>query len=608
MAVSLSLRLGLWVAFIAASSHPVRAAQLPQSGCVEWQRTQALRLEGAIEAGGLTGTVTFLVDPRDGRNVATWSFGSFSEAAGFDGRVGWAQDRSGGSHDLNAAAARAISTTEAWLFRRGWCSERDVTIEPLPSESTDGVTERAWRVTPRDGIPVTLRFDRASGVLHQAEYRLWGNRLIRHYDDWRDVGQGVKVAFSERDEDPEDEDTRTIALTSVKLDAKPFPPSAFARPARPRDYAIRGGADSATVDYEDDGGARLYVPVFVNGKGPYAFEVDTGGHLIIGADLSASLGLAPVGAFANTGAGTGITQTGVVTNQEIRIGDAVLYRQVAKVRPFANDRVTGKPPRSGLLGLELFERFAVQVDRARKTITLTPLEKFPGGRGTALPIHFIEDAPLTQGAYDGHPGDFEIDSGNAGPTIIEGYWAHEQGLDTSLSAGLAWHAGSGSNGYQEWLTRADLSLGAIKFPHQLVSYVGQPVRGSESTRLQAGVAGEWLLRCFDTTYDYERGVVWLGARHDCPGPSFNRAGLRVANDGGTLVAAAVLPGTPAAAAGIAAGDRIISIGGKEASVLTAKDAGVLLAGPIGVELEIVFVSKSGGDRRTARLKLEELVP
>jgi hypothetical protein len=285
-----------------------------------------------------------------------------------------------------------------------------------------------------------------------------------------------------------------------------------------------------------------------------------------------------------------------------------MHAQVAKTRPFANDRVSGKPPRAGLLGLELFERFAVQVDRAAKTVTLTPLAKFTRGTGTPLPIHFIEDAPLTSGAYDGHAGEFEIDSGAAGPSIIEGYWAHERGLDVALSKGLPWGAGIGASAYEEWLSRADLSLGPLQFPHELVSFVGQAVRGSESTRLQAGLAGEWLLHCNDMTYDYGHGLVWIGTRRDCPELPFNHAGVRVATDHGALVATAVAPGTPAAVAGISAGDRIISIAGKDASVLSARDAGALLAGPVGSELEIVCGPGSGEERKTVRLRLAELVP
>lgn len=599
--------LGLFLAALAPSIGLAQSV-LPQGGCAEWHRASALTLEGTFQEGGVKGQFTLLLDTRDGRNAVSRDFGVFSDGSGFDGRVGWSRDRSGGSHDLDAEAARAISATESWILRRGWCDAHDIAVEPMPDESDVGVAVRVWRVTPKDGVTTILRFDRRSNLLRQSEYRMWGNRLIRHYNNWRNVGRGIMVALSERDEDPEDEETETITVSSVRIGKRHLPPSTFVRPAQPKDYTILGGAQSTTVPYEDDGGARIYVPVFVNGQGPYAFEIDTGGHLIIGTELAKSLELKPAGQFTNTGAGTAITLTGAVANQEIRIGNAVISRQAAKVRPFPNDRITGKPPRMGLLGLELFERFAVGIDRAKKEIVLTPFERFTGGSGTALPIRFIEDAPLTRGAYNGVPGDFEIDSGNAGPTIIEGYWAHAQGLDTALSKGLQWTAGTGAGRYQEWLSRGDLELGSIKLSHQIVSYVGQPARGAESTQLQAGLAGEWALHCFDTTYDYAHHIVWVGPRQDCPDLPFNHAGLNITNDGEGVVATIVVPGTPAETAGIKTGDRILSIGGQEASRLSARDAAMLLAGPVGSELDMVIATKGGGEVRNIHLKLIELVP
>jgi hypothetical protein len=349
--------------------------------------------------------------------------------------------------------------------------------------------------------------------------------------------------------------------------------------------------------------------VFINGKGPFAFELDTGGHFIIGKDLATTLGLDAVGKFSNTGAGTAITQAGVAADQEIRIGNAVISGQPANIRSLANDRISGKPPRAGIIGLELFERFAVAIDRGKKTVTLTPLEQFKGGTGTPLPVHFIEDAPLALGAYNGVPGDFEIDSGNSGVTIIEGYWAHEHGFDVPLAKGLAWGAGSGAGAYPEWISRGDIALGPIMLPHQIVSYVGQPERGSESTRLQAGLAGEWALRCYDMTYDYGHSVVWIGARHpDCSEPAFNRAGLRLTKDKDGFVADAVVPGTPAAAAGLTAGDRIVAIAGKDASTLTTRDANTLLTGSVGSEIKIRYIPKTGSDARDVHIKLVELVP
>src|SRR5262249_20628177 len=152
------------------------------------------------------------LDVRTGRSVVRRDYGVFAEAQGFDGKLDWTQDRSGASHFLNSGPALQISVTQAWLRRRGWCDSRygPVDIVALANEKAAAPAETVWRVTPRGGIPLILRFDRVTGLPRQAEVRLWGNRLIRHYADWRDVGHGVLMPLSERDEDPEDESVETI--------------------------------------------------------------------------------------------------------------------------------------------------------------------------------------------------------------------------------------------------------------------------------------------------------------------------------------------------------------------------------------------------------------
>ena len=117
-----------------------------------------------------------------------------------------------------------------------------------------------------------------------------------------------------------------------------------------------------------------------------------------------------VGDFRSTGGGVGVVRAGLVRVREIRIGSAIIRSQAAKVVPLresSNDRGP-RPPRAGILGLELFERFAVQLHRASKTVTLKPLETFVAApESVSLPIRFNEDAPLTAGTFNGVAGDFE---------------------------------------------------------------------------------------------------------------------------------------------------------------------------------------------------------
>ena len=590
---------------------PASSAAPPRAVCAGWNRIAGLWLGGSTELGGLEGSLRVTVDTRTGRYVTEHDYGLYSRADGFNGQMGWSRDRSGGSHDLDSSAARAVSATLAWLARRGWC-------DPTPNATHSvrlpdaGSEESAWEVTPPGGSPAILRFARPGGLLRNFEIRLPFNRLIRHFDDWRRAGDGVLVAWSQSDEDPEDASLETLTVTSIKVSRRSPPADRFVRPPLPADFAILNGARSSTVTYEDDGIGRIFVPVFVDGQGPLAFEVDTGGHLVLSEQTAATLHLRAAGNFSNTGAGTGIDHGGLVRTQEIRVGTAIIRNQVAKVRRLpqaANDRGS-HAPRAGILGLELFERFVVQLDRARRTFTLTPIASFKGTPpGIALAIHFNEDAPLVSGTFDGIAGEFELDSGDAGPAIVEGYWATQQGLDQGLRRGIPWSGSSVGGEYGEMLTRHDLSVGPLQLPHEIVSYVGVTERGSESTHMQAGVIGESSLRRFDMTYDYGHRRVWIDPEAKLPAQPFNRSGLRLRRDtADRFVVVFVVPGSPAAAAGLIPGDRVVAVNSQPAGKLSAADISLMSGGPVGSRLDLLVASQGNGPAQLRSLRLVEMLP
>ncbi|PYL25071.1 MAG: hypothetical protein DMF37_06025 [Verrucomicrobia bacterium] len=579
-----------------ASVFPLNAiaadAQMPRAKYRPPENATMIVLRGTSEAGGLTGRFTMTVDLRSGRYVAQRDYGIYSEASGFDGRLGWKRDRSGASHFFDSDPARAITATEAWLFRRGWGEGKEGTTraELRPDEKDGEVTEAVWNVTPKGGIPVLLRFEKANGLLRESEVSLWSSRLIRHYSDWREI-DGVLIAFAEKDEYPEDESLEVIKIDSAKVNPQDADGKIFERPPNIHDYAIRGDKISTTVRYEDDGVGRIFVPVFIDDKGPYPFEIDTGGHLILTLATAEKLNLKPAGNATATGGGTGVVHQGTVRAKEIRIGEAVIRDQPVWVIPLpdsSNDRGP-RAPRAGFLGLELFERFAVQLDRNAKTVTLTPLEKFEGkAQGVRLPISFTEDAPITRGSFNGVSGDFELDSGNAGPAIIEGYWAHEHDLESLL---------------------AHITLGPIKFLHEVVSYAGLVQRGSESTKLQAGVVGESSLYQFDMVYDYAREQVWIDPKTDVPHHAFNRAGLRLKKEKPTAFTVVfVAPNSPAEAAGIKNGEQILSINEKPASQLSYSDAVVIFSQSEGTKITLLAGPKAGGSTRRVGLRLKEMRP
>ena len=68
----------------------------------------------------------------------------------------------------------------------------------------------------------------------------------------------------------------------------------------------------------------------------------------------------------------------------------------------------------------------------------------------------------------------------------------------------------------------------------------------------------------------------------------------------------VVPGSPAAAAGLAKDDRIIAVDGADASEMSGRELARKLAQPPGTEL--TFAVKRGDQERTATVRLMELLP
>jgi hypothetical protein len=251
----------------------------------------------------------------------------------------------------------------------------------------------------------------------------------------------------------------------------------------------------------------------------------------------------------------------------------------------------------------------VEINRTHRSVTLTPLENYRAPKGgLLLPIRFTEDAPVSPGSYEGIAGDFELDSGDAGPAIIEGYWAQAHGLAQRLGQGLRWSGGSGAGAYPELLSRGDLALGPLALPHQVVSYVGIPERGSESIRVQAGVIGESSLYRFNLSYDYGHGQVWIDPQPKVPERPFNRAGMRVQRDRAeSLAVTFVVPDSPAAQAGLAAGDRLLAVNGIPAARLGSAEFYLIASGPPQAEVALL-VAQAAGEPQLRHLVLRELLP
>jgi len=588
------------VAFAQAAPRPLSAGP----SCTGWSTQGELEMLGRTTGGGLDGVIRRVVDPRTGRWAEWTDYGGFQVASGFDGVTAWSRDRSGGSHRLNAAFAVELARSESWIARRGWCRAAGADITPTGHRTDMGHSYSVYRVVPKGGAPIDLWIDAASGFPYRVVEQQAESHLVRTWSDWRRFPGGVRVARVERVEYPEDEAAETLTFAKIA----PARGEAFAIPAPPRDFEILGAAQSTTVPYEADVD-RVFVPVSVDGHGPFLFEFDTGGHLILTSDAAAGLGLKPMGAFSSTGGGQAVIKAGFVQVHEIRIGDAVIRDQPVKVLPLSSNERGPRLPRAGILGLELLERFAVHLDRRGHTMTLTPLARFRhSGPGTPLPLAFMEDAPLTAGAFEGESGNFELDTGNSGPAIVEGLWATKHGFADRLSHGAA-AIGNGVGGsYSEVTSRAALALGPFSLPNELVSYVGIAARGSESVQDLAGNLGEPVLSQFDVTFDYARQTVWLAPLPDRSPRAFTRLGAGLAKEkSDRFDVVFVVAGSPAERAGLKAGDAITAIDGRPATAMAVFDARRVFLQPAGTTVMLTLTGAAGTSREMP-IVLQDFLP
>jgi membrane-associated protease RseP (regulator of RpoE activity) len=241
------------------------------------------------------------------------------------------------------------------------------------------------------------------------------------------------------------------------------------------------------------------------------------------------------------------------------------------------------------------------MDPQARRLTLRPLPATIDPQGARIPIFFDEDAPLIFCRIAGRPGVCMVDTGNAAYTIIEARWAKSVGLAPdprkSVDEGGGWRA-----------ARATIAFGPLTLPHEVVEYAPPAPRGSESTTTVAAILSEDVIRHYVMTVDYDQHAVWFEPIPGAKALPYDRCGLEVDKQpDGSFTVQSVVPGSPADAAGLRNGNRIVAIDGQSSAKFSAADFYALNAGRVGDERSFEVATSAGADR-TARVRLRDVLP
>ncbi|HEU4665802.1 MAG TPA: aspartyl protease family protein [Dokdonella sp.] len=574
------------------------------SGGARWDTVKSVRTDGTLSAGGLTGPFDALQDVVRGRSNDHYSLGPVEGADGYDGTVAWSRDPGGEVAALDAPEAKRRARSQAWLDARGyWYPARIGASYAKPqTRELDGRRCDVLVATPDGGDPVTLWFDAGTHLLVRTVQKQGADTATTSFDDWRDV-DGVKlpfhsVTFLTDTAGRVDERNRSeVRATSMKLDVA-VADADFAMPKMTATARIDAPGGVAHVPFELVNN-HIYARGSIDGK-PARFLVDTGGVNLLTPDSAKKFGLAGEGKLAGRGVGDQTVDLAFAHAKEVRLGDAVLARPVFYVLDLGKLPAVEGYDSDGLVGYEMFRRFGVTIDYAKRELVLVEPAKFvPPAAAHAVPFELAERIPIVQGTLDGLPVRISIDTGSRSSLTLHAPFVREHDLVAKYGAApdsvVGWGVGGPSRGRPARF--GTLQLGDLA----LTGIAGDLFTGDKgafaSPDLSANLGGGVLKR-YTVAFDYDAKKMYLAPNASAASPdAFDRSGLWLLGAGDVLEVADVAKDSAAERAGLRNGDRIAAIGGEKVAARALYEWRQRLRElPVGTKLTIAY-ERAGASRR-----------
>ena len=363
----------------------------------------------------------------------------------------------------------------------------------------------------------------------------------------------------------------------------------------------------------------IVIPVYIDGKGPFRFILDTGvGPMIItDPSLIDSLQLKNLRSIKIAGLGKGEPVEAFVSNQLTAIVGNAQYPQIPtailKEDLFNLSSYLGTHIH-GLIGYHFFKSFIVEIRyTSRRIIFYDPLYRRKI-KGTRIPLNIIGDKPYAKVSirFDGRPAlpiSVLIDNGASHAISLEKlgdepFPAPEKTIAANLGVGLSGVI-DGRMGRAASLQIGNYTLNNVlsSFPdfHDVVNKI--------LIRDRSGNLGADVLSRFNTTYDYGGSAVYLKKNHTFRRPfQHDMAGMEITAEGPDLnrfIIGRIEPDSPADEAMLLKDDEIVSIDFSSISRYSLTELNEIFRNGRR-KLLLVTVIRSG-QRLTMLLKLKQRI-
>jgi len=550
----------------------ILAAAKDASGGAAWDTLRTQHSKVTIDTAGIKGTAERWADISTGRSLIKYSIGPVSGAAGFDGKDAWSQEGSGRSMLETTDPARELAVNAAYRDQLAfWYPDRaKAQISFLDRVMDEGATFDVIRIVPEGGRPFQFWINTDTHLIERLVEREAQETRTEFLMDLRAI-EGVKVPYRVRATrgDPR----RDEVITIDKLDYNwPLTGVAFAKPAGSGpDFAFEGASGAVDVPIEVREG-YIFLPVKLNGKGPFRMLLDSDRGNILSPAAMAQIGVKPEGNFGLAGKGENQQEIGIARIDRVEVGgvtiEGMLFAAIDVTDYLA--RVVGVEGVAGVVGFEFLKRFPLKLDYQRSRATFYEPSRFTyTGGGVGVPFKLRGRVAIVEGSVDGVTGTFAIDTSSGDSLALNAPFVDKNGLVKRYGATQTFVSGTSSDDYmRSLLARANsLKLGGMTIDRPVVALA--PGSGSvKATDDVSGSVGYGVLRKFNITFDYANGMLYFERNANFGQPdTFDRSGmwLERAADGFAIVD--VIKDGPAAKAGLAPGNVIVAVDGKSWSTL-----------------------------------------